>query len=127
LTTTLHRAADRRRKDSRGGRPPSVDPQRYKQRTTAERCINKLKQFRAVATRYDKRDHMYRATLDVATVKITPPPAPRPPPPAPFDRVGRRVGHARVLSAEDRPPIGWWCCARVVAGSVGSDIHRSGG
>jgi transposase len=60
----------RRRKGSRGGRPPTFDPERYKQRNTAERCINKLKQFRAVATRYDKRRYMYQAALDIATMKI---------------------------------------------------------
>ena len=30
----------------------------------------KLKQFRAVATRYDKRDFMYQATIDVASIRI---------------------------------------------------------
>jgi transposase len=63
-------AANRRKKGSRGGRPPIFDADRYKQRNTAERCINKLKQFRSVATRDDKRDYMYQATVDVATMKI---------------------------------------------------------
>ncbi len=31
---------------------------------------DKLKQFRAVATRYDKRDYMYQATIDVASIRI---------------------------------------------------------
>jgi transposase len=55
---------------SRGGRPPAFDPDCYRQRNTAERAINKLKQFRAVATRYDKRDYMYQATIDIASIKI---------------------------------------------------------
>ncbi|WP_145775323.1 IS5 family transposase [Micromonospora olivasterospora] len=63
-------AANRRKKGSRGGRPPNFDRERYKQRNTAERAFNKLKQFRAVATRYDKRDYMYQATVDIATMKI---------------------------------------------------------
>ena len=36
----------------------------------AERCFSKLKQFRAVATRYDKRDHLYQATVNVASIRI---------------------------------------------------------
>ncbi len=35
-----------------------------------ERCFSKLKQFRAVATRYDKRDFMYQGTVDVASIRI---------------------------------------------------------
>jgi hypothetical protein len=35
------RAANRRKKDSRGGRLPRFDPQGYKQRNTVERCVNK--------------------------------------------------------------------------------------
>ena len=60
----------RRAKGSRGGRPPAFDTALYKQRNTVERCINKLKQFRAVATRYDKREYMFQATVDIATMKI---------------------------------------------------------
>ena len=45
-------------------------PRPYKERNTIERCFSKLKQFRAVATRYDKRDFMYQATVDVASIRI---------------------------------------------------------
>ena len=53
-----------------GGRPPVFDAARYKERNTVERCFSKLKQFRAVATRYDKRDFMYQGTVDVASIRI---------------------------------------------------------
>jgi transposase len=52
------------------GRPPSFDAEMYKQRNTVERAINKLRQDRAVATRYDKRDFVYRGSVDVATICI---------------------------------------------------------
>jgi len=74
ITATIPEKADqirhRAKRGSRGGRPPAFDPERYKQRNTVERCINKLKGFRAVATRYDKRDFMYQATIDVASIRI---------------------------------------------------------
>jgi transposase len=35
-----------------------------------ERCFSKLKQFRAVATRFDKRKRIYQGTLDVAAIRI---------------------------------------------------------
>jgi transposase len=42
----------------------------YKDRNVAERAINKLKEFRAVATRYDKRDYVWRGTVDIAAIRI---------------------------------------------------------
>jgi transposase len=60
----------RRARGRAGGRPPAFDPGHYKERNTVERCFSKLKQFRAVATRYDKRDFMYQATVDVASIRI---------------------------------------------------------
>jgi transposase len=60
----------RRNRGRAGGRPPGFDAGRYKERNTVERCLNKRKQFRAVATRYDKRDYMYQATIDVASIRI---------------------------------------------------------
>jgi len=60
----------RRNRGQAGGRPPGFNPARSKERNTVERCFSKLKQFRAVATRYDKRDYMYQATVDVASIRI---------------------------------------------------------
>jgi transposase len=48
--------AARIKKGSAGGRPPAFDTNRYRDRNTVERAVNKLRAHRAVATRYDKRD-----------------------------------------------------------------------
>ncbi|GAA0954901.1 hypothetical protein GCM10009550_38860 [Actinocorallia libanotica] len=47
-------AANRKNKGSRGGRPVSHVQELYRERNTVERCINKIKQWRGPATRYDK-------------------------------------------------------------------------
>ena len=62
--------ANRARRGPRGGRPPSFDAVQYKQRNVVERCVNKLKHHRALATRYDKREYMYQGTVDVASIRI---------------------------------------------------------
>ncbi|AJF68598.1 transposase [Streptomyces vietnamensis] len=62
--------AARRRRGSRGGRPPGFDEERYKKRNTVERAINKLKHARAVATRYDKRGYVYLGTATAAALAI---------------------------------------------------------
>jgi transposase len=40
-----------------GGRPPTFDKQLYKRRNVVERCFNRLKQWRGIATqvRQDRR------------------------------------------------------------------------
>ncbi len=45
-------------------------PERYKERNIVERCFGKLKQFRAVVTRYDKCEFMYQGTVDLASIRI---------------------------------------------------------
>ncbi|WP_396776906.1 transposase [Microbispora sp. H10885] len=60
--------ADRLRRGSKGGRPPVFDAQAYRHRNVMERCFNRLKQFRAVATRFDKLATRYRAGLELASL-----------------------------------------------------------
>lgn len=57
-----------RRGSSRGGRPPAFDREAYKQRNTIERCINRLKQWRGIATRYEKTATIYLAGLHIAGI-----------------------------------------------------------
>jgi transposase len=42
----------------------------YRYRNLVERFFNKLKQFRAVATRYDKRDDNFLASVQLASIRI---------------------------------------------------------
>ncbi len=50
-------------KGSNGGRPPAFDKEVYRKRNVVERCFNRLKQWRDLATRYAKRASLYRASL----------------------------------------------------------------
>ena len=60
----------RRAKGSRGGRPPAFDPDLYADRNVVERCFNRLKQFRDLATRYAKRAAYYRAEIVIAAIVL---------------------------------------------------------
>ena len=54
---------------NRVNRPP-FNKRLYRKRNLVERFFNKLKHFRAVATRYDKRDDNYLAGVMLASVRI---------------------------------------------------------
>ena len=56
-------AAHRKRRGSRGGRPPRFDAQDYRNRNVIERGFNAIKQWRGLATRYDKLAIVYRGAI----------------------------------------------------------------
>ncbi len=72
ISHTIPERADqirnRLRRGSRGGRPPVFDEQLYKQRNVVERYFNRLKQWRGVATRYDKTAESYQAAVTLASL-----------------------------------------------------------
>ncbi|WP_094393466.1 IS5 family transposase [Kocuria varians] len=53
--------ASRKKKGSKGGRPPAFDAEAYKGRNVVERSFNSVKQWRGLATRYDKLAVTYRS------------------------------------------------------------------
>jgi transposase len=61
---------NRARRGATGGRPPTFDRGAYRRRNVVERCFQRLKQFRAIATRYDKTAESYRAMIDLATLTL---------------------------------------------------------
>ncbi|WP_425588117.1 transposase [Streptomyces prasinosporus] len=52
---------------SRGGRPPGFDREAHRRRNTIERCFNRLKGFRGIATRYDKTATSYEAAVSLTS------------------------------------------------------------
>jgi len=61
---------NRQRRGSRGGRPPAFDAELYKGRNVVERSFNTVKQWRALATRYDKLAIVYRGSADLRAITI---------------------------------------------------------
>jgi transposase len=51
-------------------RPPLFSAFLYRYRNLVERFFNRLKHFRAVATRYDKRDDNFLASVQLAAIRI---------------------------------------------------------
>jgi len=60
----------RQQKGSRGGRPPRFERAVYAARSWIERLINRFKQFRAIAIRYDKRADSYLGMVLIAAAII---------------------------------------------------------
>ncbi|MFC8701113.1 IS5 family transposase [Streptomyces anulatus] len=62
--------ANRNRRGSKGGRPTGFDSEIYKRRNEVERTINRLKNSRAVATRYDKRAYVFHGNVTIAAIRL---------------------------------------------------------
>ncbi len=60
--------ANRKRRGQRGGRPVSYDAAAYKGRNVVERSFNALKNWRGLATRYDKLAIIYRGGAVLAAI-----------------------------------------------------------
>ena len=50
--------------------PHAFSPVLYRRRNRVERFFNKLKQFRRIATRYEKLAANYLAMIQIATIRI---------------------------------------------------------
>lgn len=68
--TIPERRDQRTRRAARPGRPLAFDKTVYARRNVVERCINRLKQWRGLATRYEKRAANYRAMVVIASIVI---------------------------------------------------------
>jgi putative transposase len=60
----------RLRRGSAGGRPPAFDPDTYKGRNVVERSFNDHKQWRGIATRYDKLAATYRGGVVLRAITL---------------------------------------------------------
>lgn len=62
--------AHRKRRGTRGGRPPAFDAEDYKGRNVVERNFNVIKQWRGLATRYDKLAVVYRGAAVLRAITL---------------------------------------------------------
>lgn len=58
------------RRDNESRQGTRFDRQAYRQRNRVERTFNQLKQFRRIATRYEKRAENYLAMLTIAAILL---------------------------------------------------------
>ena len=63
-------SGDRQRRGSAGGRPPKFDKVTYKNRNVVERSFNDHKQWRGIATRYDKHAAIYRGGVVLRAITL---------------------------------------------------------
>jgi len=60
----------RKRRGRAGGRPPTLNTETYKDRNVVERSFNDYKQWRGLATRYDKLATIYRGGVVLRAIVI---------------------------------------------------------
>lgn len=60
----------RQKKGRRGGRPCRFVREEYRERNWIERLMHRLKQWRRVATRYEKRAENYQAFILIASIML---------------------------------------------------------
>ena len=74
ITTVIPEPADqlghRTKRGSRGGRPVNFDADRYRGRNVVERSFCRLKNWRGLATRYDKHVLIYRGGVVLASILL---------------------------------------------------------
>jgi transposase len=68
--TIPERRDQQERRSTRPGRRPDFDAALYAERNVVERCVGRLKQWRGIATRYEKRAANYRAAVIIAALVI---------------------------------------------------------
>jgi transposase len=60
--------ANRKRKGAAGGHPVTLDVEDYKGRNVVERFFNRLKNWRGLASRYDKLAVVFRGSVILAAI-----------------------------------------------------------
>jgi transposase len=74
ITAVIPEPADqirhRKKRGTRGGRPVTFDAQDYKNRNVVERGFNSLKNWRGLATRYDKYAITFRGGVVLAAIVL---------------------------------------------------------
>ncbi|KIX78984.1 transposase [Streptomyces sp. MBRL 10] len=72
ISQRFDQIVNRARRGRLGGRPPAFDREVCKHRNVVERCFNRLKEWRSIATRYDKTAQSYEAAVPLASLPMRP-------------------------------------------------------
>jgi putative transposase len=70
ISQPADQAASRKRRGRAGGRPPAFDQEVYKHRNVVERSFNRIKDWRGLATRYDKLAITYRGGVVLRAITL---------------------------------------------------------